>query len=84
MEKRMQIKTDDEEQTLNDFLNFNFFMKGNYNDEKCFVELNQKLLQISEQLFESSECDRIFYLAVPPSVYPDVAKNVAKFCQPAE
>lgn len=55
------------------------YVQGGYEDDESFVGLNKHLEEI-ESHYQSKECNRIFYLALPPSVFIPVAKNTKLHC----
>ncbi|RNA35157.1 glucose-6-phosphate 1-dehydrogenase [Brachionus plicatilis] len=81
---RMKLEKDDQE-IYDIFVDKNHYICGNYNDEQKFKELDstiQKLFLDSNQNLQSA--NRIFYLAVPPKVYPDISKRIAENCRAKE
>jgi glucose-6-phosphate 1-dehydrogenase len=55
------------------------YISGGYEDAESFQKLNKYLEEI-ESKYQSKECNRIFYLALPPSVFIPVAKNLKENC----
>jgi glucose-6-phosphate 1-dehydrogenase len=55
------------------------YVHGGYEDSESFESLNKHLEEI-ESHYQSKECNRIFYLALPPSVFIPVAKNAKLYC----
>jgi glucose-6-phosphate 1-dehydrogenase len=55
------------------------YVPGDYEDGTAFDELNKHLEEI-ESHYQSKECNRIFYLALPPTVFIPVAKNLKEHC----
>lgn len=52
------------------------YSSGSYDKQSDFMKLNEELL-----LLESNKnANRIFYLALPPSVFEIVAENISKTC----
>lgn len=81
---RMKLEKDDQE-IYDIFVDKNHYICGNYNDEQKFKELDstiQKLFLDSNQNLQSA--NRIFYLAVPPKVYPDISQRIAENCRAKE
>jgi glucose-6-phosphate 1-dehydrogenase len=72
---------DDAEVTsdIDDFKKFTSYLSGSYEDPASFKELNKHLEEI-ESHYQSKECNRLFYLALPPSVFVPVAKNIKDEC----
>ena len=61
------------EQKYRDFIKINKYCAGNY--DKCgdFAELDRMISQ-------NGDCNRLFYLALPPSVYEQVTLNLKATC----
>ncbi|TFK28723.1 glucose-6-phosphate 1-dehydrogenase [Coprinopsis marcescibilis] len=55
------------------------YVSGGYEDGESFEKLNEHLEGI-ESSYKSKECNRIFYLALPPSVFIPVTKNIKDHC----
>lgn len=55
------------------------YVHGGYEDDESFEGLNKHLEEI-ESHYQSKERNRIFYLALPPSVFIPVAKNTKLHC----
>lgn len=64
---------------IEEFKQFSTYVSGSYDDPASFMELNKHLEDI-ESHYQSKECNRIFYLALPPSVFVPVAKNIRDEC----
>jgi len=64
---------------IDDFKKFTSYLSGSYEDPASFKELNKHLEEI-ESHYQSKECNRLFYLALPPSVFIPVAKNIKEEC----
>jgi len=76
------IKISDEEQEaskLNDFKNFSTYVAGGYEDDESFQNLNQHLEGI-ESKYQGPERHRLFYFALPPSVFIPVAQHLKRNC----
>ena len=55
------------------------YLAGDYEDGAAFDGLRNHLENI-ESSYQSKELNRIFYLALPPSVFIPVAKNIKEHC----
>ena len=64
---------------IEEFKKFSTYVPGSYEDPASFRELHKHLEQI-ESHYQSKECNRLFYLALPPSVFVPVAKNIKDEC----
>ena len=73
------IKNPDQSQDISskieDFKKLSSYVSGSYDDGSSFDDL-KKYLEEVESGYKSKECNRVFYLALPPSVFLPVAKNV--------
>ncbi|KAG8447756.1 hypothetical protein GDO86_015026 [Hymenochirus boettgeri] len=61
---------------LESFFKLNSYVSGQYSDKVSFEALHQHL----NSLPNGSNANRLFYLAVPPSVYHDVTRNIKEAC----
>ncbi|KAG7096949.1 hypothetical protein E1B28_004347 [Marasmius oreades] len=61
------------------FKSISTYVPGDYDDGAAFDNLNQYLEEI-ESSYQSKERHRLFYLALPPSVFIPVCKNVKEHC----
>lgn len=62
-------------QHIEEFKKISTYVPGDYEDGAAFDNLEKHLAEI-ESHYQSKECNRIFYLALPPSVFIPVAKNL--------
>ncbi|XP_077460626.1 glucose-6-phosphate 1-dehydrogenase isoform X1 [Stigmatopora argus] len=68
--------TDSEADRLSVFFSRNSYVCGTYADGDSFNNLNKEILTLPE----GSEANRLFYLALPPTVYHNVTKNIKQHC----
>ncbi|KAF4574600.1 Glucose-6-phosphate 1-dehydrogenase [Pleurotus pulmonarius] len=66
-------------QAVSEFKNFSTYVAGDYEDGAAFDNLEKHLEEI-ESHYQSKECNRLFYLALPPSVFIPVARNLKEHC----
>lgn len=59
------------------------YVAGDYEDDKAYQELTKKIEEI-ESKYENKERNRLFYMALPPSVFLPVAKGLKKNCYTTE
>lgn len=64
---------------LNEFKALSTYVSGSYEDGAAFDVLNKHLEEL-ESRYQSKERNRIFYFALPPSVFVPVAKNLKEHC----
>lgn len=55
------------------------YASGSYDEGESFDNLNKHLAEI-ESGYQTKESNRLFYLALPPSVFIPVAKNLKEHC----
>lgn len=58
------------------FFSRNSYVSGKYTEESAFSNLHTHLLSLPG----GGKANRLFYLALPPSVYHDVTKNIKHHC----
>jgi glucose-6-phosphate 1-dehydrogenase len=76
------IKNQDNKDTANAIESFKTilsYVDGDYQDGAAFDNLREHLEGI-ESSYQSKESNRIFYLALPPTVFIPVAKNLKEHC----
>lgn len=64
---------------IEEFKALTTYVAGDYNDGAAFDVLNKHLESIEAQ-YQTKERNRLFYLALPPSVFVPVAKNLKEHC----
>ena len=64
---------------LDEFKRLSTYVSGGYEDAESFVKLTKHLEGI-EKAYVTRDVNRVFYLALPPSVFIPVAKNVKDSC----
>uniref|UniRef100_A0A6Q2Z981 Glucose-6-phosphate 1-dehydrogenase n=1 Tax=Esox lucius TaxID=8010 RepID=A0A6Q2Z981_ESOLU len=69
-----------EVERLSVFFSRNSYVSGKYADEKAFANLHTHLLSLPG----GGDANRLFYLALPPSVYHDVTSNIKHYCMSAK
>ncbi|XP_070696035.1 glucose-6-phosphate 1-dehydrogenase-like isoform X2 [Pempheris klunzingeri] len=68
--------TDEESESLSAFFSKNSYLRGSYDDDSSFTELSAHL----SSLPGGADANRLFYLALPPTVYHDVSTNIRTHC----
>ncbi|CAG0896285.1 unnamed protein product [Darwinula stevensoni] len=74
-ESHMMVKGAEQEK-LEEFWGANRYFHGSYDVRRDFEFLNQEL----EKLVKGNRANRIFYLALPPSVFQPVTTNIKHTC----
>lgn len=71
----MQVKPGEEDR-YDQFWNLNYYVAGDYDSRTDFEKLNQDI-----NLFEKGPvANRLFYLALPPSVFEPVTVHIRNSC----
>ncbi|KAF9955519.1 Glucose-6-phosphate 1-dehydrogenase [Modicella reniformis] len=68
--KYIKLKSEDDKAALKDFLKLCSYQDGQYDKDSDFQRLEQRLVQVEK---ESGATERLFYMALPPSVFIKVA-----------
>lgn len=68
----MQVATG-EETKLKEFFKLNDYVNGSYDKTEDFQKLNKAIEQ-------KGSSNRLFYMALPPSVYESVTLNIKAVC----
>ena len=79
----MKVKPE-EKQLFDEFVEKNFYLAGSYDKEEDFKQLNNKILEIAklnDPKYSLADSNRIFYLALPPSVYTSVTQLLSHNCK---
>jgi len=69
---------ENQKQQLKAFVKMNSYVAGSYTDSEDFHRLD-KLINTKEK---NGRANRLFYLALPPTVYKDVTQNIKSNCMP--
>ena len=75
----IKTPTKDMEQQLQDFCSICTYVSGQYDKDESFIELRKHL---EEKEKGQKETNRIFYMALPPSVFTTVSQHLKKNCYP--
>lgn len=70
-----QVKPEEKEAVEN-FWKANIYVAGSYDTRRDFELLNQEI----GKLEKNAAANRIFYLALPPSVFESVTTNIRNAC----
>ncbi|XP_059188886.1 glucose-6-phosphate 1-dehydrogenase-like [Centropristis striata] len=69
--------TEESADSLSAFFSRNSYLSGRYDDDSSFSQLSAHL----SSLPGGADANRLFYLALPPTVYRDVSRNISQHCQ---
>lgn len=75
----MKTPTKEVEQQLEDFCGICTYISGQYDKDESFQALNKHLEELESG---RPEANRIFYMALPPSVFTIVSQHLKKSCYP--
>ena len=76
-EKQVSQNIKSEKGKVEKFLKMCEYVKGQYDVDADFQNLNAKVLEHENKVgVDKSKTNRMFYLALPPSVYADVTKMI--------
>nr|CAB3247922.1 glucose-6-phosphate 1-dehydrogenase-like [Phallusia mammillata] len=71
----MKLK-DSEKAKANKFFDSMSYVQGSYTDKSAFEKLNKEILGLPN----GCNANRVFYLALPPTVFADVTRNIHDAC----
>jgi glucose-6-phosphate 1-dehydrogenase len=75
----IKTPTKDMEQQLQEFTSICSYVSGQYDQDESFVVLRKHLEELEKG---RKETNRIFYMALPPSVFTTVSQHIKKNCYP--
>lgn len=75
VEPHVKIKPN-QRSAFNSFFEVNYYVAGSYDDAADFKELDHEISKYESR----PEANRLFYLALPPSVFQVVTKNIKNCC----
>ena len=71
------LKGDEDEEILKQFIEQNVYVQGTYENDEDFERLSETVRDIEGQ---SKIANRLFYLALPATVFEDVTKQIHDHC----
>ena len=75
----IKTPTKEIEQQLEEFTGMCSYISGQYDKDESFQELDKHLAELENG---RKETNRIFYMALPPSVFIPVSEHLKKNCYP--
>ena len=75
----IKTPTKDMEQQLQEFCDICTYVSGQYDKDESFEQLEKHLVEIEKGRMETN---RVFYMALPPSVFTTVSQHLKKCCYP--
>ncbi|KAJ5692561.1 hypothetical protein N7462_001984 [Penicillium macrosclerotiorum] len=77
----IKVPTKDIEEQLEQFCQLCTYVSGQYDQDDSFINLNKHLEEV-EKGRQSKEQNRVFYMALPPSVFITVSEQLKRNCYP--
>ena len=75
----IKTPTKDMEEQLEEFCKFCSYISGQYDQEESFVNLRKHMEELEKG---RKETNRVFYMALPPSVFIPVSRHLKSACYP--
>lgn len=75
----IKTPTKDLEQQLDNFCKLCTYMSGQYDQDESFIALRHHLEELEKN---QKETNRVFYMALPPSVFISVSEHLKRCCYP--
>jgi glucose-6-phosphate 1-dehydrogenase len=75
----IKTPTKDMEQQLEEFCAFCTYVSGQYDEDDSFIELRKHIEELEKG---RKETNRVFYMALPPSVFITVSQHLKRNCYP--
>ena len=77
----IKTPTKDMEKQLDEFVGLCTYISGQYDRDDSFYNLDNHLKEIEK---DRKEGNRLFYMALPPSVFTIVSQHLKKCCYPTK
>lgn len=75
----IKTPTKEMEEQLSGFCDLCSYISGQYDQDESFVSLRKHLEELEQG---RTEHNRVFYMALPPSVFITVSEHLKKICYP--
>jgi glucose-6-phosphate 1-dehydrogenase len=75
----IKVPTKDIEEQLDGFCQLCTYISGQYDQDESFINLNRHLEELERN---HKQQNRVFYMALPPSVFITVSEHLKKNCYP--
>lgn len=76
----IKLKNEDEQQLFEEFLQHNVYVQGGYDRVEDFRKLINTVNQLERHDSNCSVQNRLFYLALPPTVFEPVTSLIHEHC----
>lgn len=77
----LKVKDEGAKQKVDDFLQLVSYISGPYDKPEGYQKLEEAINKYDSE-HDIKESQRLFYLALPPSVFTTVGKHIKEFCYP--
>ena len=77
----IKVPTKEIEEQLDQFCQLCSYVSGQYDQDDSFINLNKHLEEV-EKGRQSKTQNRVFYMALPPSVFTTVSEQLKRNCYP--
>ena len=77
----IKTPTKDLEQQLEEFCGFCSYISGQYDQDESFINLRKHVEELEKG---RNETNRVFYMALPPSVFIPVSQHLKRNCYPTK
>lgn len=75
----IKVPTDEIRDQLNEFQKLCTYVSGQYDDDESFIRLTKHLEELENG---NGTNNRVFYMALPPSVFITVSQHLKRNCYP--
>jgi len=75
----IKTPTKDLEKQLDEFCSFCTYLSGQYDQDESFINLRKHIEELEKG---RKETNRVFYMALPPSVFIPVSQHLKRICYP--
>ena len=79
VKSNIKTPTKDMEDQLNDFCGLCTYVSGQYDKDESFQELEKHMQKVEQG---QKETNRVYYMALPPSVFISVSQHLRRNCYP--
>ena len=81
----LKVESDSDKQKLDGFLKITDYTQGQYDQDESWKDLDKHLKELEQERgLEKGQKNRLFYMALPPSVFLPVATGLSKFVYSSE
>src|ERR1700761_610376 len=81
VKSHIKTPTKDMEEQLKTFCGMCTYISGQYDQDESFINLRKHLEELEQG---RKETNRVFYMALPPSVFITVSQHLKKNCYPKD